>query len=154
MCFYNKNVISCSINPESSSAGPAWCISTKQSYICLHDKEPTECTDTDVEQRAQPKLTMQAEGDFPLCFTAPDGGLCSGAERALVAIKQHPRRRGARPQHSWCTPRACVSPQLTVTHSPLVLEMAAQTLCFCIHRAASHSWLPLSVMVCFWTSEL
>lgn len=55
---------------------------------------------TDVEQRAQPKLTMQTEGDFPLCFTALDRGLCSGAERALVAIKQHPTRRGARSQHS------------------------------------------------------
>lgn len=97
---------------------------------------------------------MQAEGDFPLCFTALDRELCSGAERALVAIKQHPTRRGAQPQHSWCTPRACVSPQHTVTHCSLVLEIAAQTLCFCIHEAASHSWLPLSVMVCFWTSEL
>lgn len=97
---------------------------------------------------------MQTEGDFPLCFTALDRGLCSGSERTLVAIKQHPTRRGAQSQHSWFTPRACVSPQLTVTHSSLVLEMTGQALCFCIHKATSHSWPLPNVMVCFKTSEL
>ena len=33
-----------------------------------------KCPDNDVEQRAQPKLTVPAEGDFPLCFTALDRG--------------------------------------------------------------------------------
>lgn len=109
--------------------------------IYLHDKGLTKCINNDVEQRAQPKLTMQAEGDFPFCFTALDRGLCTEAERTQVAIKQHPTRRGAQTQHSWCAPRACVSPQHTVTHSSRVLEIATQTLCFYIHNTASHSWL-------------
>lgn len=99
--------------------------------------------------RVQPKLTMEAEGDFPLWFTASNRGLRSEAERTQVAIKQHPTRRGAQTQRSWCTHRACVSPQHTVTHSSLVLEIAAQTVCFCIHWVASHRWLPLSVTLCF-----
>lgn len=99
--------------------------------------------------RVQPKLTMEAEGDFPLWFTAPNRGLRSEAERAQVAIKQHPTRRGAQTRRSWCSHRACVSPQHTVTHSSLVLEIAAQTVCFCIHWVASHRWLPLSITLCF-----
>lgn len=63
--------------------------------IYLRDKGLTKCCDNDVEQKAQPKLTKQAEGDFPFCFTALDRDLCSEAERTQVAIKQHPTRRGA-----------------------------------------------------------
>lgn len=123
---------------------PTLCLSTN---IYLRDKGLTNCCDNDVEQNAQPKLTMQPEGDFPLCFTALDRGLCSEAERAQVAIKQHPTRRGAQTQHSWCAFGACVSPQRTVTHSSLVLEIAAQTVCFYIHSAAPRSWLLQSLMV-------
>lgn len=77
---------------------PAYIMSEYSIYLC--DKGLTNCCDNDVEQNAQPKLTMQPEGDFPLCFTALDRGLCSEAERAQVAIKQHPTRRGAQTQHS------------------------------------------------------
>lgn len=53
-----------------------FCTKFNQTYIMpeysiyLRDKGLTKCCDNDVEQKAQPKLTMQAEGDFPLCFTA------------------------------------------------------------------------------------
>lgn len=133
------------INLESRSTAPVrvMCKCT----IYLHNKGLTKSIDNDVEQRARPKLTVQAEGDFPLRFTALDRGLWNEAERALVAIKQHPTRRGAQTQHSRCTPRACVSPQNTVIHSSLVLEIAAQTVCFSIHRAAPHSCMPVSVIL-------
>lgn len=85
------------------------------------------------ETESEAKTNNRLRGDFPLCFTTPDSRLCRTADwlkkkkkKAPAAIKQHPRRTGAQTLHSCCTLQAHPAPQLTVTHSSFVLDVAAQ----------------------------